>query len=397
MKFKDLFIDGFTVNWKRANEIKEFLAMISCQQSTVWHKEGNVSNHTALVCSKMEDYLSTHKMSSRDKLILMAAALCHDLGKPSTTVWDKKENNWKTKCHGSVGEKITRSLFQEEDLQIREEVCALVRRHMDLHHIFDAENPELHQKKIIELSMAGSTVEKFNILNMCDSSGSINDMETEEKIMSRFNRVQKLAEDNQCYTSPYPFKTLRAKFEFKHGFKLNILSDEVPYESQSTVYVMLGLPGAGKNYWIEHNLPSVVTLSRDDIRTEIGIKGDKPMGDRSQEDKVTNILNKRYLRAVQDGLDVVINNTNTLKKWREVLLEKVMEMPNPPKFVYVYVDAPLSLCIDRRNGLMPVDVIDRMERQFEFPDQFEYDELRMVRGYPKESFIKRLLNKIKKH
>ena len=396
MRFKDFFIDGFTIDWQKVNEVPEFAAMNSCQQSTIWHKEGNVGNHTALVCSQMENYILAmgNKLSNKNKLILMSAALCHDLGKPSTTVWDQKEKQWKTSCHGNVGEKIVRRLFQEEDLHVREEVCALVRHHMTLHHIFDSDNPKIHEKKIIELSMAGSTVEKFNILNMCDSLGSINEKETKESVNDRFDRVKKLAEFYGCYDVPYEFKTLRDKYEYKHGASLDDLSDNKPYAFRSTVYVMLGLPGAGKNYWIEHNLPNAISLSRDDIRTEIGIKGDKPMGNKAQEDMVTSIINKRYLRAIHDGCDVVINNTNTLRKWRDSLKEKVMDMPDPPKFVYVYVDAPIDLCNSRREGKMPLDVIQRMESQFEFPDKFEYDELKMVRGYSEESFFHRLWNKI---
>ena len=52
-----------------------------------------------------------------------------------------------------------------------------------------------------------------------------------------------------------------------------------------------------------------------------------------------------------------------------------MTMRFMPKIVYVYVEAPsLDVNKSRRKGMMPLEVIDRMWNQFDFPEPTEYNE-----------------------
>ena len=60
------------------------------------------------------------------------------------------------------------------------------------------------------------------------------------------------------------------------------------------VYVMIGLPGAGKDTWIANNLPEAhKVVCRDDIRAELGLcqPGEKIVASFQQENLVTGIFN----------------------------------------------------------------------------------------------------------
>ena len=99
-------------------------------QDEVWHPEGSAWEHTLMVV----DAASKLKRSfgnSRDRLVLMLAALCHDLGKPATT---EETEGGKIISHGhdEEGAKITREFLERltTDSDILERTEILVRTHM---------------------------------------------------------------------------------------------------------------------------------------------------------------------------------------------------------------------------------------------------------------------------
>ena len=58
MKFRDLFNhDTWLPNWDKIFSIKEFKDMETCEQSKVWHNEGNVHIHTRLVTDTLRSFL----------------------------------------------------------------------------------------------------------------------------------------------------------------------------------------------------------------------------------------------------------------------------------------------------------------------------------------------------
>lgn len=63
----------------------ELLAMNNCLQEPMYHPEGNVFRHTMHVCDAAARIASRENMDDKSRTILMFAALCHDMGKPTTT------------------------------------------------------------------------------------------------------------------------------------------------------------------------------------------------------------------------------------------------------------------------------------------------------------------------
>jgi len=379
MKFKELFNqETWLPDWDKIFSIKEFKDMETCEQSKTWHKEGNVRNHEIAVTDTMRSYLlnreNVEPSDNEYYIMMMSAAICHDLGKPSTTKFDEEKGDYTTKCHGLVGAKITRRLFFDEEFTLREKVCYMVRHHMDLHHIFDKE--EMSTRKMIQLSHGRVRVKDMLILNICDSLGSKNDEEDEEFIAEKEERIKSLAEGLNCYETPYEFNNEYEKIRFFH-FKDRPFPEgcALPKDyGQFTMYVMIGVPGSGKSYYIEKCLKDAVQISRDLIRTEIGIKGEKPQGNKEQESHVTEIFNERMLECCKNKQDFVIDNTNVRKMYRDAYTDMTLRFM--PRIVYVYIEAPdLQTYKDRRKGMMPLEVIDRMWSQFDFPEPTEYNEM----------------------
>ncbi len=143
------------------------------------------------------------------------------------------------------------------------------------------------------------------------------------------------------------------------------------------VYVMIGLPGAGKDTWIRNNLPDCKCIAcRDDIRVELGLCGqdEKFAGTPEQENLVTGIFNTKLRGYAELGQDIVINNTNLKRRYR--MQYKSLLKHFPVKWIYVIVTAPsIEDNISRRQGQIPPEIIRRMSDSYEPPTPDEYDEI----------------------
>ena len=106
----------------------ELEALIGCEQNPRWHPEGDVWIHT-LHC--MDVFASERIGLEREDLIVGFGVLCHDLGKPATTIREE-DGRITAKNHDVVGVELTRQflgrLTGEEKLI--EEVVSLVACHL---------------------------------------------------------------------------------------------------------------------------------------------------------------------------------------------------------------------------------------------------------------------------
>jgi len=351
--------DDLSPNKNNLRRCKEFSALKDAKQPKKFHAEGDAWKHTILVAKEMNKLVNNdlYDLPIRDKRVLMIAALCHDLGKATTTYYDEKDGEWHCKNHGAAGEKITRNLlFNEPDFWLREEVCWLVRHHMTFHHLHMKSHKE-QVDTITRLSQGNSTVRKLLYLNMADSFGSKTKEVTRDDVHERLTGFSDIAIVNDCLNKPY-------------------LS--VKNKSNYTMYMMIGVPGSGKDYYIKEHLPEVESICRDDIREELAcgyVSGKKLMLDKEQENRVTEIVNARMKKCCEDERDFVINQTNMKKKYRDQLKETALKY-GKPNIVYVYVEAPsIEVCKERRGGGKWGSIVDNMWNNFEFPDKSECDKL----------------------
>lgn len=383
MKFKNLFNEDWSVNWEKILTIPHFSKLQETPQSSTWHKEGHVYIHVQLVTQAMEKLLKRNliKIGSENWVMCMTAAICHDLGKGETTKWSDEKNDWTTKNHGVAGERITRHLFYDEDIVLREKVCYMVRHHMTLHHVYD--KPEETNKRLIKLSHGIVPLNYMILLNIADSMGSVNDMETEDSI---YDKEMKLTNDVsclRCYQKPYSLidkSQLIRDFIGYDGGIVNITND-------FCVYILCGFPGCGKSTYYKKFLADKPIISRDIIRGELGIdgatttNGKKVVGTREEEDKVSEIFDKKMIECCENKESFVLDNTNLKYQYRKDYLLKIMKYN--PKIKIIYIEAPnyIKDCIDRRKGEIPEKVYDRMENNFDFPQLYECDELIVVKQY----------------
>jgi predicted kinase len=148
-------------------------------------------------------------------------------------------------------------------------------------------------------------------------------------------------------------------------------------QSMKTITVMCGLPRCGKSTWVKNNKKLEVVISADDLRyivynQRFWAEGEALMW------SIRSIMLK-YL--MQQGIDIIIDETNTTKGRRMPILKMAKQ------YGYYVIGNVIEgytpdMCKERairegQNDLIPI--IDRMAEQFELPEKEEgFDELNMV-------------------
>ena len=376
MKFKDFFNEDYTVNWDRIEKLYYFERLKTTPQSSTWHQEGDAYKHTQNVVSELSVILNENgiQCGSDEWIMCMVAAICHDLGKADTTKWSDEKKDWTTKNHGVVGERITRNLFFDEEIIMREKVCYMVRHHMTLHHVFD--NDEKVFIKLAKLSHGIVPIKYLLYLKKADSLGSKNDIETSEFIEIKYNQVLSLCAVLDCYDKPYSLID-----------KSDLIRDFIGYEGTPNknndfcVYILCGFPGCGKTTYINEYLKDKKVISRDIIRCELGIGGatkendKKVVGTKEEEDKVSEIFDERMLECCYNKESFVLDNTNLKYQYRKEYLKKIMKFNPLVKIIYIEAPHYIFTCKQRRAGQIPNFVFDRMDDNFDFPQLYECNEL----------------------
>ena len=117
----------------------ELFKLTDTEQDHLWHPEGNVWVHTLLCMNAGAQIVHREHLRVREAFVIMLSILCHDLGKPETTI--KKGDRISTPVHESVGEKPTRAFLNQigTDNETKRKVIPLVKNHLAPFSFYEAE------------------------------------------------------------------------------------------------------------------------------------------------------------------------------------------------------------------------------------------------------------------
>jgi len=289
------------------------------QQEARWHGEGNVLNHTKLVCQALAQSGDYRRLARRKQEILFLSALLHDIGKCVTT---RVEDGVITAPHHSeTGSRMARVwLWTECGLcgtpqkqELREAVCRLIRWHMAPEHMLEGEQPEMRLRRI---AAEGELAPDFSIELLCilaeaDMRGRI--CEDLEEQLIQIELCRTLAKELGCLNGPAAFAGGHTKRAYFAG--RGVQCDQPLYDDTwGEVILLSGLPGTGKDTFIAQRYPSLASVSLDDIREETGVRQGDNQGAVVQESRERA---RAYLRAHRP---FVFNATNLTLTTREPLV-----------------------------------------------------------------------------
>lgn len=146
---------------------------------------------------------------------------------------------------------------------------------------------------------------------------------------------------------------------------------------------MCGIPGSGKSTYADRLAAeeNFIVHSSDKIREELG-----DVNDQSRNEEVFKILHKRIKGDLQNGKNVVFDATNLNRKKRVAFVKELKNIPC--KKICVLAATPGEICLAQnqsRDRQVPVNVLERMIRNFQMPSTHEgFDEV--IVHYEKEEW-----------
>lgn len=349
-------------NWN-SNALKLFSDMKTTMQSPIHHAEGNVYLHTQMVIAEVE------KVSSSK--IMLYTGLLHDIAKPLTTIWDEEVKDWRSPRHAKLGEQVAREiLWKDFSFEDREEIAALIRYH-GLPIWFESK-PNV-DKAVIEASLRCKLSELATFAE-CDFRGRIcSDL---EESLFKIEFFKERAEQLDCLDKPFEFTS--------NWSRLNYLKKEDAYHSApiwepegSWVTVMCGMPGSGKNTWVEKNWSGPI-VEMDAIRKRLKIS---PL-DKDAQGEVIQAADEELRVSLRKKEDVLWNATNLTKQQREKVIDLALQYR--AKIRIVYVDCPIEEVLQRNkereeDKQIKTSIIERMYKKLEVPTIAECHELIVIK------------------
>lgn len=345
--------------------------MKKTEQNPAFHGEGNVYNHTRLVCETLASLPEYRALSEYDRQIIFVSALFHDIGKIRTTRMES--GRWTSPNHAIVGAEMMRELLwvtfglsgDRDKIVMRESICNLVRYHMIPVRIMDEKNPVERLYKIASPGELAKdyTLRKLCLLSQADVSGRYagDIKESIEKV--ELCRI--LSEEKGCIDSPKAFASSHTKRAYFSG--RNVLPEQALYDDTwGEVIVLSGLPGTGKDTWIQNAHPDMPTVSLDDIRESMQIA---PTDNQGRVVQAALEEARIYLRKKKP---FIWNATNLTRMTREKVIRLSESYGASVRIVYLETDFDEQL---RRNAsrkaCVPESVIAKMLSGLQLPEPWE--------------------------
>lgn len=146
----------------------ELAALIDCPQDPQWHPEGPAFVHTLHVCNAAAAIAIREQLGEQQRVVLLFAALCHDLGKPATTHRDA-DGRIRSPGHARAGIAPSEALLRRIGCPraILDRVLRLVDEHM-AHYGMDVSARAVRR---LAVRLAPATLAEWRDLLEADASG----------------------------------------------------------------------------------------------------------------------------------------------------------------------------------------------------------------------------------
>ena len=150
----------------------EIEALIDVPQNPKYHPEGDVFTHTKLTCDAAVKIADELNLDSAERTILLFAALCHDFGKPATTILNER-GTWSSPRHPAEGVSTTQNFLKRLQVPnlIMEHVPILVGEHLAHIAIPPDELPSFQAVRRLAVRLAPSNIKMWSALCRADSLG----------------------------------------------------------------------------------------------------------------------------------------------------------------------------------------------------------------------------------
>ncbi|GCE25538.1 hypothetical protein KDA_10220 [Dictyobacter alpinus] len=341
-------------------------------QYPAYHAEGDVLIHTHLVVEAMVALNEWRNLPEEERSLLFASALLHDVGKPACTKIES-DGLITSRGHSRRGEFMARrmlwlgeELAQPVPFAQREYIARLVRWHGLPLQFLNRAQPE---KAVIEASQS-IRMDHLALLAEADVRGRI--CADQAELLERVELFRLLCQEQHCYTEPRAFPSEYSRFVYFHseqGYPDYEAYDDTRFE----VVLLAGLPGVGKDSWLQHKYADWPVISLDSIRRELGVTAEDNQG------HVIQLARERAREYMRKNQSFVWNGTNVTRLLRRQLIDFFISYG--ARTHIVYLQAPYDVILKRnseRHASVPSSVISKLAGKLEVPDITEAHQVEWI-------------------
>jgi len=365
----------YAVPWQDLDARFEWIrAMRGTPQDPIHHAEGDVWIHTQMVAEAMAKLHAYRDCT--DRSILYAAALLHDVAKPSSTEIGA-DGRVTSKGHSLKGAHLARRTLWRAlvPFTAREHIVALIRHHQAPFWLLERDNPfEL----VVRISQT-ARCDWLAVLAEADARGRVCADQT--RILDNVSLFVEYCKEHGCLDGPFEHASDHGRFLWfgSEGGARDLSRAKAlgcgPEAFRSEVTLMSGFPGAGKDRWIAEHAADLPLVSLDQIRRELKVD---PADDQGA---VVQTARERARVLLRSQTSFVWNATNLSKRIRAQCIRLFADYGARVRIVYVEVpESVLHAQNANRPFSVPGHVLEALLDRWEIPDRSEAHEVVYVVG-----------------
>ena len=329
------------------NALSSFMIPMSrTEQNPIYHAEGDVWTHTKMVCEALVARDSFRNLTEEKQKVVFLAALLHDIGKIPTTRWE--DERWISPNHAIVGAKMARQFLwmdiglcgTPEKMKFRETVCNLIRYHSFPPYAIDQVDGK---QKLLTIAANGQNCPMFTIellCILCEADALGRKCADQTHMLEQIYLCAELAKENSCYDHPFSFPSAHTRYSYLAGKEI-APEVELYDDTWGEIILVSGLPGTGKDTWIQENCPQLPMISLDAIRREMRISPT------DHQSKVVELARERAKALLRKKQPFVWNATNLSPMVREKQIKLFTQYHASTRIVWLETDWEEEL---RRNS-----------------------------------------------